>query len=1022
MDEPASPVPDQAEPTRRARPRRGRLAGRALLLAGIAVVAIAGTAWLARRAAADRALTDWLARNGVEAEVEIDRLELDGAVGSILVGDPRDPELRVERVEIDYGVAWPWARGGFSVTPERIRLVRPQVKARLTEQGLSFGSLDPLIEELTSRPSDPEAPKPEILVEGGRGRLLTEWGPITGTFDARLAEGRLNRLAAGLRSASLDFGETDVVTGPLSLRLRRQGERLDVELEGTVTSLTGPLGSLRGAEAALELEAPYPDLERRSADGALAGSLALRAEGGVLGGASAETVQSLIRFEGQARGGWADLDLSLTVAGDATADALTTPDVRMNALAADFGRGELQLSRAADHLSWRFTGPIRAQAGLWRTGDLTLRNAATTSRLTATNDRISLSGAWSGRGAWTAMGPPEAGDIAQIAALKRALGDFGLEAPRLNLTIAGGRTAATLGAPLILSPASGGRVTVTQAGGPVYDSARSGGALNLQMEGGELPQGDVRVTRWRMGGGGFDADVDGRIGWDFDLARGVALEARGRLTATNGVTSFALAGCAPFTVERLELGENDVRALSGRLCPSGGPALRLAGGGWRVGGRIEGGAAEAPFLEMAFTGVEGALTASGAGRNNRLEAPSLVATAHDRAAAERFRPMRLSGPVAMTNGDWRAQLNFRAEARPEPLGTLILTHAGASGVGGLDIHAPEIVFAQDALQPAHLSPLANAVSKADGQAGFDGRVGWSASGLTSDGVLTIPSLDFDSPAGRVSGLSGRVVFDSLVPLSTAPGQSLTARQVTTAAAPLENVEIGFRLTPTALELSGGRFAAADGVVEVEPLSIPLTETTPIQGAVRFEHVQLGQLFAASSFAEKVRMDAVVSGRAPFIWNRGDLTLIDGHLTADQPGRISIAREALTSVSAEGGGEEAQQIGPIQDMAYQAMENLAFDTLSVELNSLPEGRLRMLFDVDGRHDPPQHQEIRLTLGELISRRFLDNGRTLPLPSDTPVDLTLDVTLNLDQLLEDLAELQRARAGQPSRSAPVQPVER
>ena len=73
---------------------------------------------------------------------------------------------------------------------------------------------------------------------------------------------------------------------------------------------------------------------------------------------------------------------------------------------------------------------------------------------------------------------------------------------------------------------------------------------------------------------------------------------------------------------------------------------------------------------------------------------------------------------------------------------------------------------------------------------------------------------------------------------------------------------------------------------------------------------------------------------------------------------------------------------------------------------------VLFHVVGRHDPPQKQEIRLSLMDLIRRRFL--GRTLPLPSGTGVNLTLDTTLNLDQLLADYAEFRRTRG-----SGQVQP---
>jgi hypothetical protein len=103
---------------------------------------------------------------------------------------------------------------------------------------------------------------------------------------------------------------------------------------------------------------------------------------------------------------------------------------------------------------------------------------------------------------------------------------------------------------------------------------------------------------------------------------------------------------------------------------------------------------------------------------------------------------------------------------------------------------------------------------------------------------------------------------------------------------------------------------------------------------------------------------------------------------------------------------------VMDFAYQAMEDLAFDQLSAEVNSLPAGRLGVLFKIRGEHSPPKKQVIRLPLIDVIRRRFGD--RQLPLPSGTKVDLTLDTTLNLDQLLQDYAAYQRARG-----SGPVQP---
>ena len=101
-----------------------------------------------------------------------------------------------------------------------------------------------------------------------------------------------------------------------------------------------------------------------------------------------------------------------------------------------------------------------------------------------------------------------------------------------------------------------------------------------------------------------------------------------------------------------------------------------------------------------------------------------------------------------------------------------------------------------------------------------------------------------------------------------------------------------------------------------------------------------------------------------------------------------------------------------DFAYQAMEHLAFETLDATLKSRDNGRLGVLFHIVGRHDPPTRQQIRLSLTDLIRKRYME--RKLPLPSGTGVNLTLDTTLNLDDLLADYAEFRKTRG-----SAPVQP---
>lgn len=320
------------------------------------------------------------------------------------------------------------------------------------------------------------------------------------------------------------------------------------------------------------------------------------------------------------------------------------------------------------------------------------------------------------------------------------------------------------------------------------------------------------------------------------------------------------------------------------------------------------------------------------------------------------------------------------------------------------------------LQPTQLSPLASTVgSPVTGQAQFKGRFDWARMGAGSSGAISLRSLNFQSPVGRVEGLDGELIFSSLSPLVAAPGQTLDIGSIQ-AIVPLTHLHARFSLRDDLLKIEGGEALVGGGRIRIESLEAPLTPGTPSRGVLIFEAVQLHDLVEASPFGDNVDLDARVSGRIAFEANANRVRISEGELKAIQPGRLSINRAALTGVQADGAiAAPAPVANPNEtftDFAYQAMENLAFDKLEATIASRPDGRLGVLFHIVGRHDPPTKQRIRISVMDLIQKRFM--GKKLPLPSGTQVNLTLDTTLNLDDLLADYADFRRLHG-----SGPVQP---
>ncbi|WP_309627264.1 YdbH domain-containing protein [Brevundimonas sp.] len=1044
--------------------RLARAIGVGLAVGLIVLALLAAVAWLNRRAAAREILVGWLDRRGIEADVEIERLELNGFVGSVRIGDERNPDVTIHRVEVDYALGLPWSSTGLGVTPNRIRLVRPVARASWKAGKLSFGSLDPLIEELTGRPPRPDSRGPVVIVETGRLRVDSEYGPVSLLADARVDNGKLMRLAARMPAASLKSGDIEARGLGGELNLTTTGDRvaLRVDLAAAGFAASGLTGE--GARLSGTADLPYPDLKTRRGDGRAAVDLTLSGDRLAIGDTATTGAVLTLIANGQVSGWIETLAFNGTASTRLRAASVSAPGLSARAADVSAAEARVALLRRADGLAWSHEGPVRLTAASGRAGDLVLtgadvassrlavsgaggaveasgplaarldRAAFDTLSLSQTTGRFDLDFA-SGRstalvmtgslasanGAWPLFGPVTSDDVPELAEMKRALGAFALDVPALRLTSGEAGLAVTLPRAARLTPTNGGALILNPVATPIFAARpgeRGGGALNVVATRGQgLPEATFAIPNWRLTAGGFEATLDGRAALDFGLARGLNVRTRGVLATNAGRLTYVPSDCLTFTAERLELEENDVMDLSGGLCASGGPLVVSENGGWRAGGRLNDVKASAPFLAMTFDAIQGTAFATGSKAGLGLEAVIASADVEDATRPRRFNPLTASGSATLADEAWSGVFDL---ARNDiVLGKLTLAHNGLTGEGGIVIDAPSLVFAEGGLQPADVSPLAAdfVQSPATGSASFNGRLNWSDDlpEGTSSGRLAIPGIDFVSPAGAVKGLSGTIDFTNLAPLTTAPDQTLRIATLESVA-DFTELDLTFSLDKAAISVAGGEIRAAGGTVSVEPFSVPL-DRRPFSGVIVLDRVQLGELIAGSGFGDRVKLDAVVSGRLPFTSDPDTgVRIVGGTLYAAQPGRLAIAREALSDLEAGGGGDVPANT--VEDLAYQAMENLAFDTLTADVDSQDQGRLGVRFHIMGRHDPPQRQELRLSLSELISREFLN--RTLPLPSGTGINLTLDTTLNLNQLVSDLLAVNRARNGDPDPdSGPDQP---
>ena len=1088
MAEPPPPEPqNDAKPSSPSRSRRAALvdAGlEAMSLAALAFVAIGFSAYAGRREISRELALAWLNDQGIEASVDLDDLDATGFAGAIRLGPKNAPVFSAERIEVAYDLYSPWSGGKFALNTRAVRLVRPRVNARLDQDGLNFGTLQPMIDRALKSPAEPDTPGPAILIEDARVLLRTPGGSARLTGDASLDDGKLLRFdgrLAAMRYATQDLSfEADGAV----LKARKRGDRLTVDVQlGLKTFSAGQL-DLTEAQGTLQADLTYPDLKRLSMVGPAEARLALTARGAEVQAASLGGLEANLAVSGLLSGDFRRGGLTgrstlhargerLTVAGpdggldsrgvvadlDLTNLALTyDPDgARGSArtrLAANADRavaGGAALSRTAlevqsssltlvsDKARSSISGPLTVAMGSSRAamGGIVLSSLAADGkgRVSAGTDGIALAldaradadGAMTGPDAErVALALPNP-DYAKAAA--RALSRFALSAPALKLGITGGQTTLSLPRPIALTAASGAKLVVDAPGGPLI-AARNGtadGRAVVVLGGGGLPDISLKAPRWRSDASGLASDVVVAGAVDVPPFLGVAGTLAGRAQLAGGGLTIRLNGCTPMTARSIAMGEPPISDVTFKLCPAAPPLVTASGGVWRAAALVRDGAAMVNVAQARLEGVEASFVGGGRGFDVAQVKVTGGRAVEASTEAKRFETIAATGEVDLARGQWTGALDGKTLSG-RPLGRVTIRHDVASGRGQADIDATGLVFAKGGLQPLELTPLAVVARDAEGPVAFTGQFAWHDEIMTSQGRASTPGLDFKSPLGQAHRLKGEIVFDSLAPLTAPPGQVLTIDTID-AVVPIQSIRASFGLGAEALHLQATTFEASEGKIGIEPFDLPLDGKGAMKGVVNIAGLDLGLLVSGSSLADKVKIEAIVDGRLPFEAGPAGFRFVDGKVYATGPGRLAIAREALTGVEAGQGtvdpadpltAPKAVPVNAIQDFAYQAMENLHFETLEAGVNSTDKGRLGVLFHIKGEHDPKVAEKARIGLMELLNGSAFQ--RRIPLPAKTPVDLTLDTSLNFDELIAAAKrawEEAQARAAASSAATPPTP---
>lgn len=971
---------------------------RTAAIAAMALILALALLWLARTFVAARLAELYLLTRGVPAVIDIQRLDWQGLDASARLGARKTPDLSIRHIHAELD-------GALIPRLQSLTLSHSVLRLRFDGKRLTFGTLQPLIDAALApqtkalpTPASPAERPLAISLRDARILAFTPAGVVTLAGNGRIKGETIERFQGVIGRANLraqGFGFL-LSGGSFAVRSAGNGLALYVRSYGRGLRFKG----MRAGKTQVMLT-----VSGLGAKGFASARGDLSAE--VLRGADMQAARMTLTAQ---LGPWKHESNRWTGALDAQIrlDQAKLKEATVSQTALHVQSPAAQLEKRA------FLVPLTARLSIgdahYRFGSASLGIAALQSKAkgeirVGSDIKASLAVSLNADiatpvadGLRLARKLPLLGkDKRQVRAMALALKEARLDVPDIYIGKSSGLTV-TLPETATLQSRNGARFHLSQRGELLLARDAMGrwtGGFSASLSGSHLPQVALDMPRFSASEMGRGLFFDSQIVLDakasFSSFRDARIMTRGRLSGDSGQYRFVPQGCARVLLGAYVSRKNDtLKDLHTSLCPlPRQPLLSTAAENWHLASEWRGLSVSLDSAGATAKSESGRIDIAGNGsgpRDGSVETAQIRIT--DNQATPRFFPLSASGRLNLADGIWQGTIGAAIAKTKRKVASVTVRYDGSTAKGRAEILS-DLSFTPDDLQPAQLSPLLAALTQANGTSHFRGEIVWTAEGERSGGVLEIENADFNGPLGAVKKAGTRILFTSLAPLATAPGQVLSAEKIEWLV-PLSALSLRFRLGESAVRIESLTVEAAGGHLALAPMSIALDPRSTASGTLKLDHFNLGALVAASNLADKVSLDAPVTGTIPFRAGADGLHITGGFLASTGPSRLSIKRSVWT------GSKPQEKTDAITDFAYQALENLAIDSLEARLDSLPQGRLGVVFHIKGRNDPAVSGETRLSLIELVRGHAFD--KPLPLPKGTPVDLTLDTSLNFDELLD------------------------
>ncbi len=312
---------------------------------------------------------------------------------------------------------------------------------------------------------------------------------------------------------------------------------------------------------------------------------------------------------------------------------------------------------------------------------------------------------------------------------------------------------------------------------------------------------------------------------------------------------------------------------------------------------------------------------------------------------------------------------------------VIVDYSFADGAGSADIDVPSIKFTPTGLQPQALFPtLKGKIARVEGEAKAKLNIDFADGTLTqSSGTVDLIDVNLGTAPGPIEGLNTTLTFTSLLPLETDGTQRLTLKSFNPGL-PLEDGVVTYRLLPEGVAVDAAHWPIGNGAFSLDPFTwVYAADENRV--TMRVEDVSLGD-FIKDTANRKIEATGNVVGVFPIIVRGVEVLVEGGKLSVPGGGVLRIEPGPNVPVYSQ---EEAinvireRRASEYAALAQDALREFRYRELSAAIDGPLDGEVEIGVSFDGSNKRVLNaQPFRFNMnvaGELfnIARSFNSNAQ-------------------------------------------------